>query len=95
LIRLPHGIILKEQKMYRRHIIITTMTVLALSASAQSWPVAGPEAKAGARWWWMGSAVNETDLRWNMQQYAKTGIGSLEITPLYGVQGNQAMNSVF
>lgn len=70
--------------------IITTMTVLALSASAQSWPVAGPEAKAGARWWWMGSAVNETDLRWNMQQYAKTGIGSLEITPLYGVQGNQA-----
>lgn len=76
--------------MQKRHIILTTMTALALTAAAQSWPTAGLEAKAGARWWWMGSAVNEADLRWNMQQYAQAGIGSLEITPLYGVQGNQA-----
>lgn len=55
---------------------------------AQSWPVAKPEAKPGARWWWMGSAVNQEDLRWNMREYSKAGIGALEITPIYGVQGN-------
>ena len=55
---------------------------------AQSWPVAKPEAKPGARWWWMGSAVNQEDLKWNMREYSKAGIGALEITPIYGVQGN-------
>lgn len=63
--------------------------------SAQSWPDATLEAKPGARWWWLGSAVNETDLRWNMLEYSKTGIGALEITPLYGVQGNDKNNLTF
>ena len=54
-----------------------------------AWPASSPEAKAGARWWWMGSAVDEQDLQWNMQEYARAGIGSLEITPIYGVQGNE------
>lgn len=64
------------------------MSLLAGSTFAQTWPVAAPEAKPGTRWWWLGSAVNENDLRWNMQEYARTGLGALEITPLYGVQGN-------
>ena len=29
---------------------------------------------------------------WNMQQYARHGIGALEITPIYGVQGNDRNN---
>ena len=59
-------------------------------ADAQpAWPVVSQEAKAGARWWWLGSAVDKENLQWNMQEYAKAGIGSLEITPIYGVQGNQ------
>ena len=52
------------------------------------WPEARPEAKPGTRWWWMGSAVNSSDLSWQMQQLAAAGIGSVEITPIYGVQGN-------
>ena len=51
--------------------------------------------QAGARWWWLGSAVNERDLSWQMQQMASHGIGTLEITPLYGVQGNDANNISF
>lgn len=59
-------------------------------ADAQpAWPAVSQEAKAGARWWWLGSAVDKENLQWNMQEYAKAGIGSLEITPIYGVQGNQ------
>ena len=75
------------------------LTLLFLTASvfafAQYWPTPAPEAKAGARWWWLGSAVDKENLRWNMQQYADKGIGALEITPLYGVQGNDANNIPF
>jgi len=59
---------------------------------AQSWPQAQQEAKAGTRWWWLGSAVDKQNLQWTMQQYADHGIGAIEITPLYGVQGNQQNN---
>ena len=64
----------------------------AVTIGAQSWPIVKNEAKAGARWWWLGSAVDKDNLKWNLKQYADHGIGSLEITPLYGVQGNQANN---
>ena len=64
----------------------------AATTEAQSWPPVTNEAKAGARWWWLGSAVDKENLKWNLKQYADHGIGSLEITPLYGVQGNQANN---
>ena len=66
--------------------------LLALPVMAQQWPTVTPEAKPGARWWWLGSAVDKENLQWNMQEYAKHGIGALEITPLYGVQGNDANN---
>lgn len=67
----------------------------ACELSAQSWPAVNPEAKPGARWWWLGSAVTEKDLQWNISEYAKTGIGALEITPIYGVQGNDKNNLSF
>ncbi len=66
------------------------MMLIAGSATAQNWPAPLPEAKPGARWWWLGSAVNNADLQWNMEEYARTGIGALEITPIYGVKGNSA-----
>jgi len=59
------------------------------AALAQSWPSALPEAKAGTRWWWLGSAVDKPNLEWNLSEYARVGIGAVEITPLYGVQGNE------
>ena len=62
---------------------------------AQSWPKSTREAKAGARWWWLGSAVDKKNLQWNMRQYAEHGIGAVEITPIYGVQGNQQTGERF
>lgn len=56
---------------------------------AQQWPTPLPEAKAGTRWWWLGSAVDRQGLEWNLSEYARVGIGAVEITPLYGVQGNE------
>jgi hypothetical protein len=78
--------------MIKKQIIILALAAATLPASAQQWPEARPEAKAGTRWWWMGSAVDKENLRWNMQEYAAHGIGAVEITPLYGVQGNQQNN---
>ena len=68
------------------------LATLALGVNAQSWPTVTPEAKPGTRWWWLGSAVDKENLTWNLAEYGKHGIGAVEITPLYGVQGNQQNN---
>ena len=68
------------------------LATLSLAVYCQSWPTTTPEAKPGTRWWWLGSAVDKENLSWNLSEYAKHGIGAVEITPLYGVQGNEANN---
>lgn len=52
------------------------------------WPKESVETKPGSRWWWMGSAVDEANLTKNLEAYSEAGIGTMEITPIYGVQGN-------
>lgn len=61
----------------------------AVAQQTLQWPEVTKEMKPGARWWWMGSAVDAASLQWNIGQYAQTGIGTLEITPIYGVKGNE------
>ena len=75
-----------------RVLSVIVLGVFALQTFAQTWPQANQEAKPGTRWWWLGSAVDKENLKWNLQQYANHGIGAVEITPIYGVQGNQANN---
>ena len=75
-----------------RVFLFLLFTLLFSPAIAQRWPQVTQESKAGARWWWLGSAVDKENLKWNLKQYADHGIGAVEITPLYGVQGNQANN---
>ena len=70
----------------------TSHSSFLICAQSAQWPTPQQEAKAGTRWWWLGSAVDKENLQWTMQQYAEHGIGAVEITPLYGVQGNQANN---
>ena len=62
---------------------------------AQAWPTAKPEAKPGTRWWWLGSAVDKAGLQWNLSEYARAGIGAVEITPIYGVKGNDNHNIAY
>jgi len=80
-----------------KHLILFCLVSCGIAATslAQTWPTPKQEAKAGTRWWWLGSAVDQENLQWTMQQYADHGIGAVEITPLYGVQGNQANNIPF
>ena len=78
--------------MIKKTIFTAVIATITLTAFGQQWPEVRPEAKAGARWWWLGSAVDKENLKWTMQEYANHGIGALEITPIYGVQGNDANN---
>ena len=65
------------------------------SVQAQQWPDAPAEARPGTRWWWLGSAVDEKNLTYNLEEYARAGMGTVEITPIYGVQGNDANDIQF
>lgn len=73
----------------RRILLIPLLLCAILEINGQQWPTPKPEAKAGTRWWWLGSAVDKENLQWNLEEYAHAGIGTVEITPLYGVIGNE------
>lgn len=51
------------------------------------WPEVTKEMKPWTRWWWMGSAVNEQELKWHLEAFAEKGFGGVEIAPIYGAKG--------
>ncbi|MGJ7030136.1 glycosyl hydrolase [Niabella hirudinis] len=69
-------------------VCIACFSILALPAQI-NWPKATATNKPWTRWWWEGSAVNEEGLRWNLEQYREAGIGGTEITPIYGIHGQE------
>lgn len=73
-----------------KKLILAACAMANIAAFAQDWPNATTECRPGSRWWWLGSAVDEKNLAYNIEQYAKAGLGTLEVTPIYGVQGNEA-----
>lgn len=81
--------------MNRRQLFIALLLASGGASFAQDWPTVRPEALPGTRWWWLGSAVNKQDLTYNLEEYAKAGLGTVEITPIYGVQGNDKNNLNF
>ncbi len=59
------------------------------SSTELEWPRIEKETRPWTRWWWMGSAVNKEELSAVMEEYKKTGLGGVEITPIYGVHGHE------
>lgn len=53
------------------------------------WPEINSETKPWTRWWWHGSNVDKENLSILLQEYSKAGLGGLEITPIYGVKGQE------
>lgn len=76
-------------------LLIASLATGMVFAQSTSWPEVKIDAKPAARWWWMGSAVDKANLTHNLQEYAKAGMGTMEITPIYGVQGNDANDISF
>ena len=77
----------------RRIVLIVTLFTFHFSLSTvlsqNLWPI-NPDSKPGTRWWWQGSAVDSVGITAQLSKLADAGIGAVEITPIYGVQGNEA-----
>ena len=66
--------------------------LLSSSAFAQVTPPNTETTKPGARWWWLGSAIDKENISWNMKQYADCGIGAHDMTLIYGGLKNEQNN---
>lgn len=77
----------------RLNLFITLLFCCAFSSFAQKtvspWPESGNINKPWTRWWWMGSAVDKPNLKKSLIDFYKAGIGGVEITPIYGVKGEE------
>lgn len=82
----------------KRHVfpVVAAALTLCCNAVAQTvqpqWPQVERHTKAGSRWWLMGSALDEQSVTHRLAEYGAAGIGTLEMTPIYGVQGNEKNN---
>ena len=56
--------------MNKKQLILLCMLAAGGSIQAQQWPDAPAEARPGTRWWWLGSAVDEKNLTYNLEEYA-------------------------
>ena len=64
--------------------------IAPLSAPADdplAWPPITAQSKPWTFWWWMGSAVDKTNLTKELERYAAAGIGGVHIIPIYGATG--------
>ncbi|MDP8232153.1 MAG: glycosyl hydrolase, partial [Candidatus Zophobacter franzmannii] len=52
-----------------------------------TWPEMTSQHKPWAYWWWMGSAVDQANLKHRLKEYHQAGMGGLHVTPIYGVKG--------
>jgi len=75
---------------YFKSLLTIALFMVFIGCYAQKWIPIDQEAKPYTRWWWLGSAVDSTGLEYNLTELAKAGIGGVEITPIYGVKGNDA-----
>ncbi len=69
---------------------ITALADTPTPAGAADWYEPTVENRPFVRWWWLGSAVDPEGLTFNLEEFAEKGIGGVEITPIYGVKGNEA-----
>lgn len=76
--------------------ILAAFTALAGDMASEvtpeqlDWYPATVENRPFVRWWWLGSAVDKEGLTYNLEEFARKGLGGVEITPIYGVKGNEA-----
>lgn len=56
-------------------------------ADPLAWPPVTSTNKPWTRWWWLGNAVDKTNLTRELEDFAKTGLGGVEICPIYGAKG--------
>ena len=63
-----------------------------MTLPALSWPPAphAPHHRPWTRWWWMGNATTPAEISTHLNAFHAAGIGGVEISPIYGVTGDEA-----
>ena len=69
---------------------ICNYNLSAQNGNASPWPKSTNINQPWTRWWWMGSAVDKPNLKKTLIDFNKAGIGGVEITPIYGVKGEES-----
>lgn len=52
-----------------------------------AWPALTRETRPWTYWWWMGSAVDSTNITRELTRYRDAGLGGVHIIPIYGAKG--------
>lgn len=67
--------------------VLVCLAAVSFAEGELEWPEVRVENRPGAYWWWMGSAVDEENITWNLETMRKAGMGGGTIVPIYGVKG--------
>src|SRR5512136_2920314 len=57
------------------------------AADSFIWPTEGRLTRPWTYWWWMGSAVDETNVVRELTRYRDAEFGGVHIIPIYGAKG--------
>ena len=68
-------------------LIIVLLEPSSVANPTTDWPVITREQRPWAYWWWMGSAVDKTNLTRELTRYHDAGYGGVHIIPIYGARG--------
>src|SRR6266850_4924316 len=72
-------------------IVLSASSVFSQAVSSPPaefrWPSPTAENRPWTRWWWLGSAVDKTNLSRLLTEYQAAGLGGVEICPIYGAKG--------
>ncbi|MCP5516598.1 MAG: hypothetical protein H7A45_04970 [Verrucomicrobiales bacterium] len=60
---------------------------VAPAADPFAWPAVTRESRPWSYWWWLGSAVDTTNLTRELTRYREAGWGGVHIIPIYGAKG--------
>ena len=73
-----------------RNLSFLIISFFVLSCSQEiNWPEETQTSKPWTRWWWMNNAVDKENLTRELSEFSELGIGGVEITPIYGVKGEE------
>jgi len=68
-------------------LLLLGVTVPIQAADPLSWPAITSQTRPWTWWWWPGSAVDTTNITRQLQLFHDAGLGGIQFTPIYGVQG--------
>jgi hypothetical protein len=71
-------------------VLLSFSIMLVKAQEVAQWPQITSTTKPWTRWWWMGNAVDFENIKKSLIEFKEAGIGGVEISPIYGVKGEEA-----